>query len=195
RVAILMERSVEMIVALLATLKAGGAYLPLEPSYPKARLGLMLAEARAIVLLTQSRLAGQLPEHGAVTVLIDQEWSQATTEEIENPVSGAQAENLAYVIYTSGSTGQPKASQVLHRGLQNLLSWYIDDLQLTREDSALLVTSHSFDLTQKNILGPLIVGGALHLANEPFDPQGILNQAQRERITHLNLTPSAFYAL
>jgi amino acid adenylation domain-containing protein len=194
-VGLYLERSVEMVVGLLAALKAGGAYLPLDPSYPKARLGLMLAEARATVLLTQSRLAGQLPEHEAVTVLIDQEWSRATTKDTENPVSGAQAENLAYVIYTSGSTGQPKASQVLHCGLQNLLSWYIDDLQLTREDSVLLVTSHSFDLTQKNILGPLAVGGALHLANEPFDPQKILDQAQRERITHLNLTPSAFYAL
>ena len=114
---------------------------------------------------------------------------------MQNPGKRATAENLAYVIYTSGSTGQPKASQVLHWGLQNLLTWYIDDLQLTGEDSALLVTSYSFDLTQKNILGPLIVGGALHLANEPFDPQKILNQAQRERITYLNLTPSAFYAL
>src|SRR5262249_12775462 len=108
---------------------------------------------------------------------------------------GLGLEHLAYIIYTSGSTGRPKAAQVLQRGWRNLMDWFVHDLAFTREDSVLLLSSHSFDLTQKNIVGPLMVGGTLHLANEPFEPRAILNQIERERICSLNLAPSAFYSL
>jgi amino acid adenylation domain-containing protein len=105
------------------------------------------------------------------------------------------ARHLAYVIYTSGSTGQPKGVMVERRCLQNLLRWYIDDVGLTACDAVLLVSSYNFDLTQKNIFGPLLVGGRLHLAAENFNPHALGRQIQRERITHINLAPSAFYAL
>ncbi|MGD7309592.1 amino acid adenylation domain-containing protein, partial [Ralstonia pseudosolanacearum] len=102
--------------------------------------------------------------------------------------------HLAYVIYTSGSTGRPKGVMVEHRGLSNLLDWYLEDLGLRSDDTVLLVSSYSFDLTQKNILGPLLAGGRLHLAG-PFVPDALVAQIRREDITHINLSPSAFHAL
>ncbi|MGA4139596.1 non-ribosomal peptide synthetase, partial [Ralstonia nicotianae] len=102
--------------------------------------------------------------------------------------------HLAYVIYTSGSTGRPKGVMVEHRGLSNLLDWYLEDLGLCSDDTVLLVSSYSFDLTQKNILGPLLAGGRLHLAG-PFVPDALVAQIRREGITHINLSPSAFHAL
>jgi non-ribosomal peptide synthetase component F len=195
----------EMVVGLLAVLKAGGAYVPLDPAYPPERLRYMLEDSSTVAILTKTRLLSALVGPAVNIPVIDlsvvdqkadveQQSSNADTN-LGRASMGLTPDHLAYVIYTSGSTGNPKAAQVLHSGLQNLLSWYIDDLQLRREDVTLLVTSYNFDLTQKNILGPLVVGGALHLANEPFDPRVILNQVERERITHLNLAPSAFYAL
>jgi non-ribosomal peptide synthetase component F len=194
-----------MVVGLLAVLKAGGAYVPLDPAYPPERLRYMLEDSSTVAILTKTRLLSALVGPAVNIPVIDlsvvdqkadveQQSSNADTN-LGRASMGLTPDHLAYVIYTSGSTGNPKAAQVLHSGLQNLLSWYIDDLQLRREDVTLLVTSYNFDLTQKNILGPLVVGGALHLANEPFDPRVILNQVERERITHLNLAPSAFYAL
>ncbi|OAK88537.1 hypothetical protein AB851_24755, partial [Ralstonia pseudosolanacearum] len=81
-----------------------------------------------------------------------------------------------------------------HRGLSNLLDWYLEDLGLCSDDTVLLVSSYSFDLTQKNILGPLLAGGRLHLAG-PFVPDALVAQIRREGITHINLSPSAFHAL
>ncbi len=109
-------------------------------------------------------------------------------------VTGLEPHHLAYVIYTSGSTGRPKGVMVEHRGLSNLLDWYLEDLGLCSDDTVLLVSSYSFDLTQKNILGPLLAGGRLHLAG-PFVPDALVAQIRREGITHINLSPSAFHAL
>jgi amino acid adenylation domain-containing protein len=108
---------------------------------------------------------------------------------------GLNAQHLAYVIYTSGSTGTPKGVMVEHRTLQNLLQWYIRDLRLSKDDSFLIVSSISFDLTQKNIFGPLFVGGQLHLAARHFDPIVVLELLNRGTIGGMNLAPSAFYAL
>lgn len=195
-VGICVERSVEMVVGLLGILKAGGAYVPLDPNYPAGRLQYMIEAAAPKVVLTQERLKGALSLSTAALIALDSEWSEIAGYEPTNPNrEGLDPEHLAYVIYTSGSTGTPKAAQVQHRGLRNLLAWYVEDVGLTAEDSILLVTSQSFDLTQKNIFGPLSVGGRLVLSQEPFNPSSILVQIERERITLLNLAPSAFSAL
>src|SRR5581483_3596815 len=113
-----------------------------------------------------------------------------------NPAPGALTpEHLAYVIYTSGSTGRPKATAVSHAGVVNLLHWYRTEFELDEQDRVLVVSSFSFDLTQKNFIGPLAAGGQVHLAPEPFDPASIVRQIAERRITRINLTPSAFYAI
>jgi amino acid adenylation domain-containing protein len=194
-VGLCVERSLEMVVGLLGILKAGGAYLPLEPSYPQDRLAYMLADAAPAVLLTQQHLSSTVPAGDIPTFYLDAQWLELTKQPLANPTPIGCPDNLAYVIYTSGSTGQPKGVMVERRGLQNLMRWYLDDLTLTDRDAVLLVSSFNFDLTQKNIFGPLLVGGRLHLTAEAFNPRALVRQIQRERITHINLSPSAFYAL
>ena len=101
-VGILLERSLEMVVALLGVLKAGGAYVPLDPEYPSERLQFMLADAQVAVLLTTERLSHLLPTHDAQLICLDEDSAQVSTTQVSNPQTAVVAENLAYVIYTSG---------------------------------------------------------------------------------------------
>ena len=206
-VAVLVQRSVEMVIALLATLKAGGAYVPLDPAYPAQRLAYMLEDSAPKVILTQGgvwarvqqRLSAQAEDLSNTPVLdLDSQAPRWAAESTGNPLpceAGLTPLHLAYVIYTSGSTGNPKAAMVTRGGMRNVVGWYVEDLGLGRDDALLLLTSCSFDLTQKNIYGPLVVGAALHLADEPFDPVRIVRQVRRDRISVFNLTPSAFHLL
>ncbi len=189
------ERSLEMIVGLLAIVKAGGAYLPLDPSYPRDRLADMLDDAAPAVLLTQHHLSATVPAGDMTVFYLDAQWHELADRPASNPAVDTRPEHLAYVIYTSGSTGRPKGVMVERGGLNNLLDWYLEDLGLAAHDAVLLVSSYNFDLTQKNVFGPLLVGGRLHLAAEVFNPLALVAQIRRECITHINLSPSAFYAL
>ncbi|WP_230166756.1 non-ribosomal peptide synthetase, partial [Pseudomonas mediterranea] len=194
RVAICVERSADMVVGLLAVLKAGGGYVPLDPAYPADRLAYMLENSAPVAVLTQAGTRGLLA-HGPVP-LIDLDAGEWQAEPEHNPqVTDLTPDHLAYVIYTSGSTGLPKGVMVEHRGLRNLLDWYLDDLGFHAGDAVLLASSYNFDLTQKNILAPLMVGASLHLAEEPFNPSAIVAQIAEAGITHLNMSPSAFHAL
>ncbi|MBI6744818.1 amino acid adenylation domain-containing protein [Pseudomonas syringae] len=194
RVAICVERSPEMVVGLLGILKAGAAYVPLDPAYPEQRLRYMLEDSAPAAVLVQSATRA-LPGELAVP-LLDLEGGCWEAEADHDPVVRAvKPDHLAYVIYTSGSSGQPKGVLIEQRGFLNLMHWYLAELKLASDDAVLLVSSYSFDLTQKNILGPLLVGGTLHLAREAFIPEVLLEQIQRERITHINLSPSAFNTL
>ena len=120
-VGICVERSSEMMLAVLAALKAGGAYLPLDLSYPRERLQFMLEDARAHVLLTQERFTDALAGYGTPLICLDRDWPEISVESEAQPVSGVTSANLAYVVYTSGSTGQPKGVAMTHRALVNLL--------------------------------------------------------------------------
>ncbi|MGA3706605.1 amino acid adenylation domain-containing protein, partial [Ralstonia nicotianae] len=191
RVGLCAERSVELVIGLLGILKAGGGYVPLDPSYPQDRLVYMLEDSAPVAVLAQSNTREQL---GALSVPVLDLDGPLEEAEHDPQVTGLEPHHLAYVIYTSGSTGRPKGVMVEHRGLSNLLDWYLEDLGLCSDDTVLLVSSYSFDLTQKNILGPLLAGGRLHLAG-PFVPDALVAQIRREDITHINLSPSAFHAL
>ncbi|KPW05776.1 Amino acid adenylation, partial [Pseudomonas syringae pv. atrofaciens] len=181
-------------VGLLGILKAGAAYVPLDPAYPEQRLRYMLEDSAPAAVLVQSATRA-LPGELAVP-LLDLEGGCWEAEADHDPVARAvKPDHLAYVIYTSGSSGQPKGVLIEQRGFLNLMHWYLAELKLASDDAVLLVSSYSFDLTQKNILGPLLVGGTLHLAREAFIPEVLLEQIQRERITHINLSPSAFNTL
>ncbi|MGE8146099.1 amino acid adenylation domain-containing protein [Pseudomonas frederiksbergensis] len=183
------RRSADMVIGLLGILKAGAAYVPLDPQYPPERLAHMLADSAPRVLVRQQGLEMAVP--------VDLATIEIGSDEItRNPqIAGLTVGNLAYVIYTSGSTGLPKGVMVEHRGLRNLLDWYLKDLAFSANDAVLLASSYNFDLTQKNILAPLMVGAVLHLAEEPFDPAAIVKQIAQSGITHINMSPSAFHAL
>ncbi|SMC30006.1 amino acid adenylation domain-containing protein, partial [Andreprevotia lacus DSM 23236] len=197
RVAVCVERSVELVIALLAVIKAGGAYVPLDPAYPGERLAFMLEDSAPTVILAKGDWTRVAAEAGVDVPVLDVAQADAPwlSASLDNPPRLGLGQHLAYVIYTSGSTGRPKAAQVLRQGMHNLLDWYIDDAGLRADDHILLLSSHSFDLTQKNIWGPLRVGGQLHLGVEPFLPEAILQQIKDEGITWLNMAPSAFHAL
>ena len=200
RVALCVERSIDMVVGMLGVLKAGAAYVPIDPGYPAERLAYMLEDCAPRAVLTQSvvrKFLNGLPSSVPVLELDTHApfWQQASSDNPHLAAVGLTSSNLAYVIYTSGSTGQPKGVMLEHHTIQNLLAWYIEDLQLSSEHAVLLVTSQSFDLTQKNILGPLAVGARLYLAAEAFDPATIAGNVRDFQITHLNLSSSAFYAL
>jgi non-ribosomal peptide synthetase component F len=117
---ICVERSAEMAVGILGALKAGVAYAPLDPSYPRERLSYMLEDSGARLLLTQRRLLGALPDHSARVICLDTDWEEIAAENEENPVNLTAPSNLAYMIYTSGSTGAPRGVELAHEGLNNL---------------------------------------------------------------------------
>ena len=195
-VGVCLERSIEMLVGILAILKAGSAYVPLDPTYPPARLATMLEDAHAPLLLTLQDLKATLPQSAAQVVCLDADWHEIQTFPHHNPTSSVGPDNLVYVIYTSGSTGTPKGAGVYHRGFSNLVNWFVEEFDFNASDHSLLVTSISFDLTQKNLYAVLSVGGVLHLAPAGlYDPEVIADRIGSCGITHLNCTPSHFYPL
>jgi len=145
-VGICVERSLEMVVGLLAVLKAGGAYVPLDPGYPRQRLAYVLADAEVEVLLTQSELRAQLPVEGLAVVCVDSDWERIANLSPASLAPVTTAANLAYVIYTSGSTGQPKGVQITHRALINFSHFDAAGAGLTAADTLLSVTTLSFDI-------------------------------------------------
>ena len=193
-VGICMERSIDMIVALLGTLKAGGAYVPLDPAYPPKRLSSMVNEVEIKVLLTHQRLADRLPENKASMVYLDSQKDSISTEGKARPENKATPESLAYVIFTSGSTGKSKAAAVFHRGWTNLMHWFVTEFNVSAADRNLVVSSFSFDITQRSIAMPLIRGAELHLlASSTYDPGLILSTIHEKQITLMNCAPSTFY--
>ncbi|MCG6537954.1 MAG: AMP-binding protein, partial [Syntrophales bacterium LBB04] len=157
-VGICMERSLELMVGILGILKAGGAYVPLDPTYPSARLGFMLEDADAPVLLTQEHLTGLFPEYRSQVVCLDRDKGTIARQSRENPNQNIGPSNLLYVMYTSGSTGKPKGVCIEHQGVIRLVidQDYID---LGPDEVILLITSISFDLSTFEIWGSLLNGG------------------------------------
>ena len=151
-VGVCLERSVRLPAALLAILKAGGAYLPLDLQYPQARLGMMLEDSGAAVLVTESSLVGKVPSNGTLTVLLDEE--ELTPD---RPVNATTPDDLAYLLYTSGSTGKPKGVAIPHRALVNFLWSMMREPGIGPDDRLLQVTTLSFDIAGLEIYLPLLV--------------------------------------
>jgi amino acid adenylation domain-containing protein len=172
-VGVLMERSVEMIVGLLGIVKAGGAYLPLDPSHPQERISYMLEDAGVTVLLTQQSLSRKLALKGAEVVCVDSQWSEISCRSSENPVSNSTADNLVYVIYTSGSTGQPKGVMLHHRGVVNYLSWCMKAYMTGDAQGAPVHSSVGFDLTVTSLFCPLLTGQRVVLVPEQQGIEGL----------------------
>jgi amino acid adenylation domain-containing protein len=195
-VGLYLERSVELIVALLGTLKAGGAWLPLDPGYPRERIELMLADSGAPVVLTLAGLADGVPAGDARVVLLDGFGADAadaeTTGERLDPGAGAGADNLAYVIYTSGSTGRPKGTLCSHRAICNRLLWMQEEYGLEADDRVLQKTPVSFDVSVWELFWPLLAGARLVLARPGGhrDSSYLASVIRAEAITTLHFVPS-----
>jgi len=188
------DRSVEMVVGLLAVLKAGGAYVPLDTAYPAERLAFLLADSRVPVLLTRPHLAGGLPPHSAEVVDLDDECLDLREDDL---TGGADPGDPAYVIYTSGSTGKPKGVVVSHANVAHLLAATQRWFGFGPADVWTLFHSFAFDFSVWEIWGALTFGGRLVVV--PYwvsrSPEAFLRLLSAERVTVLNQTPSAFRQL
>ena len=187
-VGLFLDRSAELLVALLGVLAAGGAYLPLDPEYPVERLAFLLADSRAPVLLTRSALVASVPATEALVVSVDAAAEEA--RETPAPIR-PQPDNLAYILYTSGSTGQPKGVMASHRGVVAYLRWCAASYGLTFGSRSLVHSSFGFDLTVTTLLAPLVVGGEVVLPPEG-EALEVLDQALRDERGYalLKLTPT-----
>lgn len=166
RVGICLERSLEMVVALLAVLKAGGAYVPLDPHLPATRLAFQLADAQIKIVLTQQRLVSCVPQQIEQIVILDDQSFDLTQQPGVNPASPVQPENLAYMIYTSGSTGHPKGVQILHQAVVNFLLSMQKQPGLGPQDVLVAVTTISFDIAGLEIFLPLLCGARVVIADQ-----------------------------
>lgn len=180
-VGICVERSLEMVVGLLGILKAGGAYVPVDPAFPPDRIGFMLEDAEAPVLLTQEALAETLPAGKAARIRLDADWPEIAAESGENVPGAAKAEDLAYTIYTSGSTGKPKGVQIPHRAVVNFLISMAEKPGMTVEDRLLAVTTLSFDIAGLEIFLPLTIGASVEIVSRSVYSDG--NQLLRKLLT------------
>lgn len=196
-VGICVERSVEMLVGVLAILKAGGAYIPLDPVYPLERLAFMLEDSQVKVLLTQEKLVKKLPEHHAQVICLDTDWSRISQESTENLMSKVQPDNLAYVIYTSGSTGTPKGVLVAHQGLCNLAQTQIATFNVSSASRVLQFASLSFDASISEVVMALCSGSELYLVTSFSLLLGttLWQFLQEQAITHITLPPTVLATL
>ena len=195
RVGIAAERSIEMVVGLLAILKAGGAYVPLDPEYPSERLAFIAEDSGIELLLTQHHLRESLPVADGLSV-VELDRLDVAHHASTNPAVALHGEHLAYVIYTSGSTGRPKGASIRHDALTNCMVWMQETYQLTDTDVVLHKAPFGFDVSVWEIFWPLSVGSRLVIAQpgDHRDPERIIELIQRHGVTTLNFVPSMLKA-
>ena len=187
-VGVFAERSIEMVVALLAILKCGAAYVPLDTEYPKERIAFMLEDSCPHVLLAQQRLIARLPDYDGRVVTLDSDWQSRRG----NPAVGISGQNLAYVIYTSGSTGRPKGVMNTHRAICNRLLWMQAAYGLDATDRVLQKTPFSFDVSVWEFFWPLMTGACLVVAKPGGhrDNHYLARLIAGQGITTLHFVPS-----
>lgn len=195
RVAVCLERGTELVVALLGVLRAGAAYVPVDPGYPARRVAFMLEDSGARRLITQQRLVPSLPD--VPVVRIDAEWGRIAGSPADPPPPRAAPGNLAYVIFTSGSTGKPKGVQIPHRALANFLGSMEIAPGLAPDDRLLAVTTPSFDIAGLEIYLPLLCGAELHIATreETMDGKALARRIEESEITAMQATPATWQLL
>ena len=205
-VGLYLDRSLEMVVGLMGVLKAGGAYLPLDPSYPTDRLAFMLDDARPRVVLTQRRFADALPAYASAVVCLDEPMAQPTATPTGSRKDGdgqgdilgqPTPDSLAYVLYTSGSTGRPKGVQIPQRALVNLLTSMRREPGLVSEDRFLAVSTLAFDIAALELLLPLTTGECVVIANRDVAADGrrLARLLEDSSTTVMQATPATWRML
>src|ERR1700683_3009167 len=192
-IGICAQRSPELVIALLAVLKAGGAYLPLDPSNPAQRIALLLADAKPLLLLADAPARARLGPQTVSTLWLEQEaWASEMRRSSKHPRPQPDPDDLAYVIYTSGSTGHPKGVMCTHRGIVNRLGWMQERYKLSAADSVLHKTSIGFDVSLWELFWPLSVGARLVLApaGEQRHPEALADTLRVEAITVVHFVPA-----
>lgn len=194
-VGICMERSLELVVAMLGALKAGAAYVPIDPSYPAARLRVMLSGVALV--LAQPALRDALPDHGPRLVCLESSWKLLQRQSHRNPEPLAAPDNLAYVIYTSGSTGAPKGVMIPHSAICNHMRWMDVEYPLTAADRVLQRTPISFDASVWEFYAPLMAGACLVLETPGShgDAARLVRTIRDHQITVMQLVPSLLEVL
>ena len=193
-VLVCMERSFDSVVAILGTLKAGAAYVPIDPSTPKERLAFIAEDTRAAVLLTQEALLDRLPATRPRTICLDRDWAQIGAQTSDTPEIEVSSESPSYVIYTSGSTGNPKGVLVSHKAVVNRCLSAIKNYRLSAEDRVLQFASLSFDVSVEELFPALFVGATVVLREQREVPtcEEFSQFIRNHRITVLNI-PTAYW--
>jgi amino acid adenylation domain-containing protein len=196
-VGICVERSLDMLIAMLAVLKAGGAYVPIDPAYPSERIQYVLEHAQAEVLLTQTQWLSHLQQIGSKLVVLDRDATHWADQSSANLAHLTAPHHLAYVIYTSGSTGKPKGVQLEHQGVVNFLKAMVQAPGVGPADVVLAVTTLSFDIAVLELFAPLIVGAQVVIASRETAADGyrLLQALQHHAITLLQATPATWRLL
>ncbi len=196
-VGIYLDRTLDLVVGLLGILKAGGAYVPIDPQYPRERATFMLLDSNSPVILTQLSLVRELGAPGAKVVVLDRDWPTIAREPANSPGNLSSPDNLAYVIYTSGSTGTPKGTLISHRNVVRLFSATQPLFGFGSLDVWTMFHSSAFDFSVWELWGALFYGGRVVVV--PFgisrSPPDFYRLLQKEGVTVLNQTPSAFRQL
>lgn len=194
-VGISLERSLEMVISIVAILKVGAAYVPLDPSYPEDRLQFMLDDAQVKLLITHTQLHEKLLSYRGSVLVINEAKARLQDEMEVNLSVTLHPEDLAYVIYTSGSTGKPKGVMCTHQGLTNRILWMQQQYRLTQNDRVLQKTSFSFDVSVWEFCWPLIIGARLVVASPHIhkDPQALMACIRHYDITVMHFVPSMLY--
>ncbi|HEU4454542.1 MAG TPA: amino acid adenylation domain-containing protein, partial [Longimicrobium sp.] len=197
RVAVCLERSIEMPIAVLAVLKAGGGYVAVDPAYPADRIAYMLEDSRASVVLTTADVAARLPETGTRIVRIDADAEEIARESSASPAVAVDPENLGYVLYTSGSTGKPKGAALPHRALVNVVRWQVARFGDRPVARTLQFASLSFDVSFQEIFSAWAAGGSIVLVDDETrrDAERLLAYLREHRIERLYLPFAALQNL
>ncbi len=193
-VGVCVERTLDIVISILAIMKAGGTYLPLDPEYPTERLSYTLEDGDAAIVITQASVAAKLAGMGgnARVVVLDDVREEVAQASSDKPASSVVSSNLAYVIYTSGSTGRPKGTAIEHRSLTTLIQWARTIYSDEELAGVLLATSICFDLSTFEMFVPLSYGGKVILADNALELATI---PRRDEVTLINTVPSAIAAL
>src|SRR5581483_2400803 len=196
-IGIFVDRSMDMLVALLGVLKSGAAYVPLDPAYPMERIGFILQDAKAPILLTQNHLVPALPAHSAEVIRLDADWGRIAKESSDDLPRTALPSNIAYVLYTSGSTGKPEGVQVEHRNLTNFLESMRNKPGISSGDVLLALTTLSFDIAGLELYLPLVEGATVVLASREqcVDAKQLIGLLSQSGATMMQATPATWRML
>lgn len=188
-VGLLLERSVYIPIAILAVMKAGGAFMPIDTEYPEERIQYMLEESSACVCVTQENQKSKIHFNGNI-IDLDEENSYGKC--VETELENTSGKDAAYLIFTSGSTGKPKGVVIEHHSLVNYVSWFSKEVELTEQDKTVLLSSYAFDLSYTSLFSILLSGGELHIVSKDqyMDSEKLLHYLEEQQITYIKATPS-----